>query len=202
MSCVPSKRSAPSSRKRRVVAGVSDHAGWAVVVCADDAGAFVDRRRIDLVDEGVPVMPHHHDGQKLPIDEAVALVERVQASAAQVSALRLDELANSVDGIVGIALRECPPLPDTIAERITNYRAMCVADWVMYRQALAAAAVARGWSVSWYSTADVATQAAQALGVATIDTLLNDVKAAVGPPWQKDHRLAMAAAIAHAAKNG
>jgi hypothetical protein len=72
----------------------------------------------------------------------------------------------------------------------------------MYRQALAAAAVARGWSVSWYSTANITTQAAQALGVATIDTLLNDVKAAVGPPWQKDHRLAMAAAIAHAAKNG
>ena len=39
--------------------------------------------------------------------------------------------------ILGIALRQCPALPPTIAERIKDYRAQNVADWVMYRKALA-----------------------------------------------------------------
>ena len=43
----------------------------------------------------------------------------------------------------GIALRTCPPLPATVAERLSDYRARNVADWVMYRKALAGAAAAR-----------------------------------------------------------
>ena len=46
-----------------VAAGVSDHRGWIVVVCMGerDGVPFVaDRRRIDLVDEGVESQPFHH----------------------------------------------------------------------------------------------------------------------------------------------
>src|SRR5206468_914387 len=34
-----------------------------------------------------------------------------------------------------VALRKCPQLPPTIAERITDYYAQNNADWVMYRLA-------------------------------------------------------------------
>ncbi len=63
------------------ILGVSDHGGWAVLVTADRDGALLDRRRVELVDEGLPKLPHHHDAQGLPADEAVALVERVRVSA-------------------------------------------------------------------------------------------------------------------------
>ena len=72
------------------VAGVSDHNGWAVVVCVADGKVF-DRRRIELVEPGLPCMPHHHEGQALPIGEAVALVARVRASAALCAGSALDE---------------------------------------------------------------------------------------------------------------
>ena len=48
--------------------------------------------------------------------------------------------------ISSIAIRVCPRLPPTIEERIADTRAANVADSVMYRQALASAAEARGWS--------------------------------------------------------
>src|SRR5436853_413193 len=83
----------------------------------------------------------------LPVDEAVALVERVRVSAERHAKLGLDAVAMTVPGrILGVALRQCPGLPPTIAERIKDYRAQNVADWVMYRKALAAAAEARGWA--------------------------------------------------------
>lgn len=187
------------TKAERVVVGASDHSGWAILMTATSGGVLLDRRRVELVDEGLPTMPHHHDGQKLPIEEAVALVERVRLSAERNAETRLDALAAEVDAkIVGIALRVCPPLPETVAERITNYRAMCVADWVMYRQALAKAASERGWVVHWYDAKRVFTDAAGALKRETIDDLLDEAKRSAGPPWQKDHRMAMAAAIAAA----
>lgn len=186
------------SKSRALAVGVADHDGWAVLVTARADGTFVDRRRIVLVDEGLPTMPHHHEGQKLPVREAVALVERVRASAERGAAARLAELGEAFPGIRALALRECPELPPTVAERIASYRAMCVADWVMYRNELAKAARARGWSVHWYDAKRVFAEAARALKRESVDELLDDVRARIGPPWQKDHKMAMAAAIAAA----
>ncbi|MFV8751430.1 hypothetical protein ACNOYE_12870 [Nannocystaceae bacterium ST9] len=187
------------TQSKPVVVGASDHGGWAILVTAASDGTFLDRRRVELVDEGLPTMPHHHEGQKLPIEQAVALVERVRGSADRNAKARLAALAAELDvEIAGIALRECPPLPETLAERITNYRAMCVADWVMYRQSLAKAASERGWFVHWYDAKRVSTEAASALERETLAGLLAEVKARVGSPWQKDHAIAMAAAIAAA----
>ena len=168
------------------VVGVSDHGGWAVLVTATRDGRLLDRRRVELLDDALPKLPHHHDAQGLPLDQAVALIERVRVSAERHAVLALEAVARAVPRIVGIALRKCTQLPPTIAERLCNYRAQNVADWVMYRKALASAAEARGWPVHWYEAKNV-------LNVAS--THLLDVRTAVGPPWTMDHKLAMAAAI-------
>ena len=97
--------------------------------------------------------------------------------------------------ILGIALRNYPPLPPTIAERLKDYRARNVADWVMYRKALAAAAEARGWPVYWYDAKKVFAAASKALRVENFDAHFLKMRSAVGPPWNNDHKLAMAAAI-------
>jgi hypothetical protein len=158
----------------------------------------IDRRRVVLIDDGLPVLPHHHDAQKLPVDEGVALVERVRASAERCARAALAELASSPRPVRGIALRKCPALPPTIAERIANYRAQCVADSVMFRTALASAAKARRWSVFWYDPKRVFADAARVLGKTGIDELLRTTGKVLGPPWRLDHRMAMAAAIASA----
>jgi hypothetical protein len=180
--------------------GVSDHGGWAVLVTVAPDGTLLDRRRVDLVHAGLPKLPHHSEGQRLPIDEAVKLVERVRTSAEQHAVSALDSVTAVVPRILAVALRKCPPLPPTIAERITDYRAQNVADWVMYRQALAAAAEARGWPVHWYDAKAVFSAAREALGIEDLDAHFLQLRKAIGPPWDRDHKLAMAAAItmAHA----
>jgi hypothetical protein len=156
-----------------------------VLVTVAPDGSLLDRRRVELVDPDLPKIPHHSEAQHLPIDEAVALVELVRASAERHAKIVLEAVAASVAApISGVALRECPAwLPSTIAERITNYRAQNVADWVMYRNALAAAAEARGWAVHWYDAKKL--------------PQIADLRKSLGPPWSRDHKLAMAAAIAY-----
>ena len=90
----------------------------------------------------------------------------------------------------------CPPLPPTTEERIADTRAANVADSVMYREALATAAEARGWSVHWYDRERVFRDAAQALGGEDVDAFLHAMGRAIGPPWQAKHKLAAAAALA------
>ncbi len=94
------------------IVGVSDHGGWAVLVIVASDGTLVDRRNVELVDKHLLSIPHHHEGQILTIDEAVALVEKVRDSANRRAILALDAVATALPvRIVGIALRECPQLP-------------------------------------------------------------------------------------------
>ena len=196
---------APNKRRRSLkgntvsksgaVIGVSDHGGWAVLVTVGRDGTLLDRRRVELVDEGLPKIPHHSECQRLPLDKAVELVERVRVSAERHAVLALDAVAMAVPLIVAVALRKCPELPPTIAERIQDYYAQNNADWVMYRKALASAAEARGWPVHWYDAKQVFDAASRELGVKNLDAHFLQVRKAVGPPWNADHKLAMAAAI-------
>lgn len=176
--------------------GVFDHGGWAIFVAAGSQGKLLDRRRVALVDAGLPRIPHHVEAQALPLDQAILLVEKVRASAEHHAAIALDEAAAAIRGKVhSIALRQCPALPPSIAERITNYRSRNVADWVMYRQALAKAAEARGWAIFWYDARRVFDSARGALGVPDLDPHFAALRRQWGPPWTQDHKIAMAAAI-------
>ena len=82
-----------------------------------------------------------------------------------------------------------------MAGRIADYRARNVADWVMYRQALAGAAEARGLAVYWYDARKVFDAASEALRIADLDAHFLQLRRSIGPPWGKDHKIAMAAAI-------
>lgn len=184
---------------RAVLAGlavrVSDHGGWAATVTVDADGRVLDRRRLELVEPGLPSIPHHYDAQLVRLDEGVKLVERVRASAERLAAVRLDEVAMAAGGAVGsIALRRCPPLSETIAECLQDTFARNNADWVMYRKLLAAAAEARGWRVLWYDAKTVCEAAGRLLG-ADFERRFGELRKALGPPWGKDQKLAFASGI-------
>ena len=107
------------------IIGVSDHGGWAVLVTVAGDGTLLDRRRVDLVDDDLPKIPHHGEGQALPLHEAVALVECVRVSAERHAKLGLDAVAMSVPGhILGIALAsaQCCHQPLPKGSRITGHR--------------------------------------------------------------------------------
>jgi hypothetical protein len=181
-----------------------------VFVTVGPEGELLDRRSIELIDRDLPTHPHHHEGswavgrylnipgaRALSLADAVALVERVRASAARGARAGLEALAAAVPvPIAGIAIRACPPLPPTTEERIADNRAQTVADSVMYREALAAAAEARGWSVHWYDRERAFRDAAAVLGREDVNAFLYAMGRSIGPPWQTKHKLAAAAALA------
>jgi hypothetical protein len=64
----------------------------------------------------------------------------------------------------------------------------------MYRQVLAEVARARGWFVHLFDAKRVEDQAARILAERA-DEVLYGPRVALGPPWAKDHRMALAATI-------
>jgi hypothetical protein len=64
----------------------------------------------------------------------------------------------------------------------------------MYRQVIAEVADARGWMVHVYDAKTVESQAAALLG-SHVDEVLLGPRARLGPPWAKDHRVALAATV-------
>jgi hypothetical protein len=188
--------------------GVGEHGNSAELVTLASGGTFLDRRRIDLT-RNLPTHPYHHQGswaigryldspwsRPTTLPEALALVAQVHEAAAQGAKESLDALAVAVPVPIGrIAIRICPELPATAEERIRDTRAASMADGIIYREALARAAEARGWSVHWYDRDRVFTEASGALG-RDADGFLRAMGKAIGPPWQARHKLAAAAAIA------
>jgi hypothetical protein len=200
--------------RQQAAVGVAEHGNSAVLVTIASGGELLDRRRVDLT-RGLPTHPYHHEGswavgryvnspwaRAISLPEAVALVERVREAAACGAREALEALAAAVPAVpIGrIAIRVCPKLPPTTEERITDTRAANVADSVMYREALATAAEARGWAVYWYDRERVFPEAAAALGGKDVEAFLQAMGRSIGPPWQAKHKLAAAAALAAGAR--
>jgi len=191
--------------------GAVERSNSAVLVTVLPVGTLLDRRSVDLT-QGLPTHPHNHEGswsvgrylgtpgaRTVSLPEAVALVDRVRSAAARGAEESLEALAATVPvRIATIAIRACPVLPSTTEARIADNRAQAVADSVMYREALAGAARARGWGVYWYDRDQISLDAAAALRGENLDTVLVAMGRSAGPPWQANHKLAAAAALAAA----
>ena len=180
--------------------GISHHLGWAVAVTATADHHVVDRRRIELLEDGLPVAPIHHEGgahemhrsgPPLDDDALATLVAQVRTSARRATSAALDGLP---PGIVSVSLRAWPPdFPTDVAtQRRVPYES--AADSVMYRQVLAELAAERGWTVHLFDAASVEAEAAAVLGPRA-EEVLHGPRRSLGAPWNKDHRTALAATI-------
>ncbi|HEV3378910.1 MAG TPA: hypothetical protein VG126_16685 [Thermoleophilaceae bacterium] len=148
--------------------GIADHLGRAIAVTASADHEVVDRRRIELIEPGMSAAPIHYTRGRLDVAATAALVARVRGSVVRAASAALDGIATALPApVVSISLRAWPlDFPDDIAvQRRAPYEAR--ADAIMYRQVLSELAHARGW----------------------------DVRATMGPPWAKDHGVALAATI-------
>lgn len=159
---------------------------------------------MELIERGPPAAPIHHEGGPHRLhrseerlgDEALAeLVAQVRASVARATAAALDDLTATLPApIRSISLRAWPQsFPDDIAVlRRAPYESHT--DSVMYRQVLAELAEGRGWSVLHYAGASVEAEAASLLGDRAQE-VLQSPRQTLGPPWTKDHRMALAATV-------
>lgn len=197
-------------RPAACVISASEHAGWAHLVCvaaADGVPAVVARRRVTLIDAGVPTQPYHHDTLAMPEDEANALVARVRASIAAHTSLALQlvvtDLAPS-HAVVALAIRKppFPELPDSVAAVRKSYQLQCASDGMMYQLALCRAARDLGLAVESIDRGAETAYAAEQLGIAAheIESFVTSTGRPAGPPWAQEHRRAFAAGIAALAR--
>jgi hypothetical protein len=191
--------------------GIAHHLGWAIAVTAGAEHEVVDRRRIELIEPGLPPAPIHHEGgphlmhrnaEPLDDDELAALVLEVRASVVRVAATALEELAAAVsDPIVSISLRAWPddfPIDIATQRRVPHESP---ADSVMYRQVLADLGRARGWTLHLFDAKDIEKEATRVLGARAQD-VLHGPRTTLGPPWTKDHRIALAATVVSSVESG
>ena len=137
----------------------------------------------------------HQRSERLDDAGLAQLVGRVRASAARMTAAAFDELASELsEPVESVSLRGWPQeFPADIAVlRQPPYEAQ--ADSVMYRQILASAARERDWDVRFYDAKTVEAEAARILGDQAHE-LLHGPRRALGTPWTKDHRMALAATV-------
>jgi hypothetical protein len=188
------------------VVSVAEHAGWAHVVCVAVRGrtpAVIERRRVALLDRGLPALPYHHDTIGMREDEANALIARVRRSIAARTSEALTAVVAGLApayGAVALAIREPPfaELPKTVAEVWESYRLQCAADGVMYHLAVCRAARQLGLDIHMCRRGEETSRAADRLGVTPreVEEFVARTGRPPGPPWTQEHRRAYAAGIA------
>lgn len=192
--------------KTPCVLSVAEHAGWAHVVCVaphGDMPAVVARRRLTLIDAGLPTQPYHHEAAAMTDASADALIARVRRSVVERTSHALRQIVEELEpahAVVALAIRKSPfdELPATYAPVRESYRLFCAADGMMYRLAICRAARQQKLDVQECARGDETSQAAKALGVkgADVDTFVGRTGRPPGPPWTEEHRRAYAAGIA------
>jgi hypothetical protein len=198
------------SHGQPVVVGVADHNGWAVLVSAaavNGEPTVVDRRRVSLIEKGVPSQPYHHETLALGDAEAEQLLHKVRRSIASCTALALDHLAADLSPryrVAAITIRQPPlaHLPATIGEVHSSYHATCRADGMLYHSAICQAAGERDWKLRLHARGEEMAMAAEALQASTlqVERFVNGLKETLNAPWTAEHRSAFAAAIGRLGK--
>jgi hypothetical protein len=190
---------------RPVVVGVSDHNGWAILVSAaavDGEPTVVDRRRVRLIDEGVPSQPYHHETLALTEAEAEQLLRKVERSIAACTTLAFDCLAADLwprYRVSSVTIRQPPlaHLPAAVAEVHRSYHVLCRADGMLYHSAICTATRQRNWKLVLHRRGGELAKAAEALQATTreVDRFMTDLRHTLKSPWTAEHRNAFAAAI-------
>jgi hypothetical protein len=171
--------------------GIADHYAYANIVVASTDHDVVDRRRIALVEPGAPECPVHGEGKGLDDAACRALVDEFRDSIWRCANAAFDDLPK---GIASVFLRSWPlDFPTDLAtQRKLPYENW--ADSIIYRQVIADAAEARGWTIHLYDPKSVEAEARVVLGTRA-DDVIDGPRQRLGAPWAKDHRMALSATI-------
>jgi hypothetical protein len=194
------------------VVSVAEHTGWAHLVCVAAPGrvpAVIERRRVTLIDPGLPKMPYEHESTAMKEDEANALIARVRRSIAARTALVFQRVVTELSptySAVALAIRKppFPELPETVRAVRKSYRLQCAADGMLYQLAICHAAGQLGLEVQLCRRGDEMAQAALSLHVTPreVEEFVIGRGRPAGPPWTQELRRAYAAGIAALAPHG
>ncbi len=188
------------------VVSVAEHAGWAHVIGIAASGlvpVVIARRRVTLIDPGLPTMPYEHESVGMKEADADALIARVRRSIAARTTLALQRVVHELSPTytaVALAIRKPPfsELPGKVRAVRESYRLRCAADGMLYQLAICRAARQLELEVHLCRRGQESARAAQQLAVtpAEIEEFVNRTGRPAGPPWTQEHRRSYAAGIA------
>jgi hypothetical protein len=181
--------------------GFSVHTGWAASVSISGplrAPRVVDRRRIRLADSDDTVRAEiYHRAARLSAAAAEKFVRESRAAAARRARAAIRTFRKSQPLVVAGIPLSAGKLPSDLAAILRSHPFIHTAEGVFYREALAAAAEACGLEVVRIPRRELSDRFAAALGTddAGARELLKELGGAVGPPWQRDQKDAVMAAL-------
>jgi hypothetical protein len=188
------------------VVSVAEHTGWAYLVCVAATGrvpAVIERRRVTLIDPGLPRQPYEHESTAMTEDEANALIAQVRRSIGARTSAALTRVVSELPrsyAVVALAIRKPPfaGLPETVAAVRESYRLQCAADGMLYQLAICRAARQLGLGVHLCRRGEETSLAAEKLGVTLreVEEFVSRAGRPAGPPWTQEHRRAYAAGMA------
>jgi hypothetical protein len=193
---------APTLGSMEAAVGFATHSGWAVAVTAgvdaDGHLAVVDRRRVTLIADDLPRMAYHAAAELDPgaAERLVACVDAsiVACAKAVVRDLVAADGAGSVTGVAVIGEpRDIPGVPQVLA----SHARMHASEGEQYRRGIVEAANDLELPVLRIGADALASRVTDVLGWTTDRTEreLAAARAALGPPWQADHKHAALAAL-------
>jgi len=188
----------------RVVLGMKAHSGWAALVAVGERGGgftVLDRRRIELVEDGWARQPYHAARTMKPeaareaVERATVTARRLAAKEVQAAVTRERERHNEV---TSCAVLVANPMPAwTLEEILAVHFRMHKAEGVLFPDALVHGVEDIGLALVSISEKELATRGRAALGRSPnrIDAQLTALGKSVGPPWGKDQKHAALAAM-------
>ncbi len=188
----------------KVAFGMKAHSGWAALVVVgirDGEFAVVDRRRVELVEEEWAKQPYHA-AEEMKGAEARELVGRGIDAARRIAVREMRAAVkrekDRKNEVVACAVLTGNPMPDWSVEEILSVHfRMHKAEGVLFRDVLARATESCALKLVAIPEKQLMKHAEEALGI-TARTLVSNVAAlgkVVGPPWGKDQKDAVLAAM-------
>jgi biotin operon repressor len=179
--------------------GFRAHSGWAATVAlrgpASSPHVFA-RRRIELVEPGVPKQPYHTaEGLPFPsaekmVTQSVAVATRLAREAVQalVAELRQRGCEHITCGVLQASGRSLPGL-----EQILSSHALIhTAEGELFRNAVASACEDQGLPVSRVKERELLADAGKQLGMSAeeVQRQVADMGRPLGAPWGQDQKYA------------
>ena len=172
----------------RTALGWRSHSGWAVLVVVREPVALpdvLDRKRVELLDGSLPRQPYHAIVEEgIALDAARDLIARVEEMAidAAVAATTEARDAHGVEAVGVVGRRR--NVPDELERILGSHSLLHAAEGDLYDRAVVEAAARAGLPVTLVDPDGLA-----------VPIALDAAGKSLGPPWQKDHKLAGAAAL-------
>jgi hypothetical protein len=160
------------------------HSGWAVMVVAAGTPAaprILARERVQLVDEPLPRMPYHAiQAWELSTGDGKTLIGKVRRAATKVTKKAVKDFDLETVAVVG----KVRNVPDDLQRILAAHALLHAAEGALYEEVLLDAA----------ARADLPAVLVEERAI-EISAALDAAGKKLGPPWQKDHKLAASAAL-------